>query len=692
MGACCTSRDSFHFKTEPCIQLQLYQSKTRLSDIHKRLQELNLNLTYFQVKARDFKHLGSQLKQIQNEYLDRESHFLTCVQRMNEVMIQTEKGGEEAMDLVNEELMGVIQSVSVRKSQEHTLLRSRSLRDYVTYPEEIVNFHAQIGKGVEEVRTTSIALLSYMRLVESCKANINEAIDGLDEAAYSIGNEKWEGKVRKWEHLLRNTKKLAEDMTIYSKDLLAAYQAQVDALSVLKKEVDAHFEREYYRRSASDAHSSAQRFLHMQANIQRSIPKPLPGPTLSPVIPRSRGIPVHMDIGLRSLCTENDYKSADLLPSASTYNLLMSVIHSKSAADRQAAGNRTTPLPLEIYLLCYLATLHVSQSALLNATLQFVASLDRLSSTFLGELALELLKMTEKVSMSIHEEGFICKAISLLRPMLIFSDEESWENGGFMSLYQAIKAVEHWFQNEPDVCEMVIAGLMPSVSSLDIVVYYVKARLVEEKKTPDELFREIDTEKRHHLRRDEVVKGLKTRLNIKLPEKTLEELSEILDKAGSNCIFRSEVSSLFTLKSFTCDSLRISCVRILTSLRTAFLEWKSKLSSQLYLDFILLPLNDYKASIKDIIGLVYSLNPDITGEEAEFYLQRMEMKIGDWFDFETFREFVLLNPIGTAAESFFCKHYTGCSGVAWTQEKHKLPEVVLNLFRGKSRESKPKIA
>ena len=699
MGACCSNREGRPVNNTSHVQLQLYQSKNRLQDIHKRLQKLNLHLSYFQHKASDYKHLLRDLKHTQHEYLDRHIQLGVSVELMNDLLgqLDTEVQAQfiserESTDLSREELMTVIKGVRAQKQAEKLESLSTSLQTYIQYPAERVEFDSKVGKSIDEVKITSTSLLGYMRFVEECKKGAAEAVQGLGDASSISGDEKWEDKVRKWEQLRKNTRKLADDLTAFSQGLLKAYQKIVEELETLKQEVNRYFEQEGRTGRASEVHSAAQNYITLLASERRSIPRKSRGSTgpSSPLIPGSKSGSVYMEEfqeGLRRLCILNHYRDGEVMSESAAYDLLLALVKAKDEADRQAAHSDKPPLPLELFLLSFLATQHNGRDEVKAEALKFTGALDRLASTRLGQLSLELLKFAESDPLSIHEEVFICKALAQLHTQLQ-PQTETWETGGSVVLYSAIQMVEQWFGTEPETGALVVPGLAPNLQSIDLAVYYVKARLVELNKSAEQLFYDLDTRKANNIPRDQFTSGLKQLLRLQLPDECLEELGKLLDKTASNGIFRTELNELFRTDSFKAESCRTSCMDVVAALRTAYTEWKSELSSQLYLEFILVPLNDYKVKISDAAGLIQDLDPELTSQQVSTYLQKLETSVGPSFPFESFREFFLLNPIGPSALSYFSNSQLACSGLTWAQGKAKVPDLVVSILRGRKSESR----
>lgn len=701
MGACCSNREGRPVENASQVQLQLYQSKNRLSDIHKRLQKLNLHLTYFQHKASDYKHLLRELKHTQHEYLDRHIQLGTSVELMNDLLgqLDTEVQAQfiserESTDLSREELMTVIKGVRAQKQAEKLESLSSTLQTYIQYPAERVEFDSKVGKSIEEVKITSTSLLGYMKFVEECRKGAAEAVQGLGDTSSTSGDEKWEEKVRKWEQLRKTTRKLADDLTSYSQGLLKVYQKIVEDLETLKKEVDRYFEQEGRTGRASEVQSAAQNYLTLLTSERRSIPRKSRGSTgpSSPILSGSKGGSVYMEEfqeGLRRLCILNHYRDGEVMSESAAYDLLLALVKAKEEADQQAANSGKPPLPLELFIISFLASQHSDRAEVLAQVLKFTAALDRLASTRLGQLSLELLKFAETDPLSIHEEVFICKALAQLHSKLRPEPTtEIWETGGSLVLYSAIRMVEQWFRTEPETGAHVISGLKPNFTSVDLAVYYVKARLVELNKSAEQLFYDLDTRKANNIPRDQFTSGLKQVLRLQLSDECLEELGQVLDKTASNGIFRTELNELFRTDSFQAENCRTSCVDVVTALRTAYAEWKSELSSQLYLEFILVPLNDYKVKITDAVGLIQALDPELTPEQVNTYLQKLENSVGHNFPFESFREFFLLNPIGPSALSFFSKFQVACLGLTWSQGKTKVPDLVVSMLRGKKSDSR----
>ena len=663
MGACCSNRDSLLPDPESRLSLSLHQSKVRLSELSHRLQKLNLHLTYFHHKNREYKQVWKEVTKVKEEYLEREMELRGSVERMNELLgeLETEVQAQyiserESTDITREELIAVIQTVRAQKQADKLERLSNSIKLYLTYSQERVEFHSKVNKWIEEVKITSTSLLGYMKFVEDCKATLKDSLNGLEDISQASSDEKLEEKVRKWESLRRNTRKTADDMVLFSQKLINSYEKRVDEFETLKREVDEYFEKENQRERASEVQASAQKYLGLIGSELKPIPRRSRGSTGPPSPLESGRGSVYMEEyqeGLRRLCILNHYRDGDIMSSDSTYSLLTALFPSKAAADHQCSLSRTPPLPLEIHLLCHFATLYPVKTVLLNNVLQFTASLDSRKNTPLGELALELLKFTESTPISIHEESCICKSFSLLRPLLLFDIPETWSDAGFLTLYQAIKAVEQWFFTEPEICGVVISGLLPTLKPVEIAIYYIKSRLAEMEKSPEDLFYELDTNKSNNLQKEEFIEGVRRVLNVKLPSKTLEELSELLDKTGSNCIFRTELMSFLDFTGFSSMKTHTSCLNVISSLRNGYIEWKSELSSQLYLEFILIPLVDYKANVADLGELVRSLDPELSADQVEMYLKRLEKSVGKSVNFESFREFFLLNPLGKAAESYF---------------------------------------
>jgi hypothetical protein len=143
--------------------------------------------------------------------------------------------------------------------------------------------------------------------------------------------------------------------------------------------------------------------------------------------------------------------------------------------------------------------------------------------------------------------------------------------------------------------------------------------------------------------------NIRSFLRIFLPFNCLEALFSQLDQ--SLCISHAEFTRLFQANNQS--RIRISRISLLNALRNAYKEWQITAKTQLYGDFITLPLRDNKAAAGEVETLLRRLDPALTEAQISLYVQRSSGIAGKDVDFETFGKCLQLFPLGKWGKSFF---------------------------------------
>lgn len=672
---CCESRDEHTKPSLPSQSAQVNAYMTSLRTHTSSLDKLKPHLSYFSQKSTNFFTLLHNLRAAKRSYLQKFEELSTSVDRMLDLLSQLDTevqaqymSERESADMTQTDLMTVIQTVRAQKQASKLVNLSENLQKFVEFPDKRGEFNGQIQEKIEVMKKTSASLLGYMKIIEEIRGKIRDICDKEEEWIQKVRNQ---DTLEEWNQV--KNKALFAGKAAYTQALhcLGNYQTIENELQTIKTDIDKAFQEQIHRQKALEAQSTAQQYMKLLGGEIPPIPRKSYRNSIDKLLTeQSTSITgsVYMEEFvriLRRLCLLSYYRDGPVMTAQETYEKMVNLICGKAEADKKYAlssqEKKQAIVPLELFLIIQFASGKEDKKSALVEISSFMASLDlRLKSTRLGGLSLELLRFTESEAMSVHEESFLCRAfqdMQVLLPQDCPDILETWDTAGTLPLAQVIPLVEKWFETEKEWGEEVMSRLIPSHNVVDLTVFYVTMRLVERKMTSEELFYRLDKRKANNLEKTEFAEGLRDTLDVMVSEEMLEEVATVLDKTNSNGIFRTEFNTLFDAAQF--ESLqrntKVSRVDVLSSLRSVYIEWKSHLNSQLYLDFLSAPKENNRVSLPHIRPILLSLAPDLTDTHIESFEKQLKNACGDYIAYEGLRDCFLQYPLGTAGKSFFCE-------------------------------------
>ena len=676
---CCESRDEDLPSHLPSLPAQLQASLASLSLHQSNIDKLKPHLTYFTQKSNSYFALVHSLRAAKRAYLGKFEELGASVDRMTDLLsqIDTEVQAQfiserESADMSHADLMVVIQTVRAQKQAKDLQALARGIQQYVEYPDRRSEFNSQVMDKIDIVRKTSSSLLGYLQLIQEAREGVR-TVRGLEREWRDRKNSDWVEAVDRWRTSCEQAAETAEKAMRQASHLLANFQLIESDLQSIKSDIDKAFQAATRRQKALEAQSNAQQYLKLLDSDLQAIPRKSYRTSIDKLITeQSTAITgsVYMEEFvrvLRRLCLLSYYRDGPVMQPEETYALLLELLGKKAEADQAGAestqARKPAAIPLELFLITQFSAGKPDKKSALAAISGFMACLDtRVSGTRLGGLALELLRFTEAEPMSVHEEAFLCKACRDLQPAIeqVSQSEDptsAWESAGLMRLSQVIPLVERWFAGETEEGEEVMLRLIPTISVVDLTVYYVTMRLTERKMSAEDLFYLLDQRKANNLERVEFTSGLRSSLSLMLAPEQLEEVAQVLDKTNSNGIFRTEFNDWFNVGKYEQLEARltVSRVDVLLALRSVYLEWKSRLSSQLYLEFLVMPKDNNRVAIENARALVLAIEPDLNDLQIEAFTKQLQTACGDFFTWESFRDCFFQYPLGQAGKSFFCE-------------------------------------
>lgn len=676
---CCESREDLPPRL-PSLPAQLQASLAVLSLHQSSLEKLKPHLTYFTQKSNSYFALVHSLRAAKRAYLGKFEELGASVDRMTDLLSQLDTevqaqfmSERESADMSHTDLIAVIQTVRAQKQAKKLQTLAEGIQRYVEYPDRRMEFNSQVVDKIDIVRKTSSSLLGYLQLIQEAKAGIR-TVRGMERDWKERQDSDWTEAVDRWKTCCEEASAAAEKAMSSASHLLANFQLIENDLQSIKSDIDKAFQAATRRQKAIEAQSNAQQYLKLLDSDLTAIPRKSYRASIDKVITeQSTAVTgsVYMEEFvrvLRRLCLLSYYRDGPVMQPNDTYMRLLELLEKKAEADQTAAISVTerkpAAIPLELFLITQFSAGKPDKKSALAAISSFMACLDtQVSSTRLGGLALELLRFTEAEPMSVHEEAFLCRSFRDLQPAVdqVTQAEDPasvWESAGLMRLSQVIPLVERWFAGEAEEGEEVMLRLIPTLSVVDLTVYYVTMRLTERKMTSEDLFYQMDQRKANNLERAEFTSGLRSSLSLMLAPEQLEEVAQVLDKTNSNGIFRTEFNDWFDSGKFAQleERLRVSRVDVLLALRNVYMEWKSRLSSQLYLEFLVMPKDNNRVAIENARALVLAIEPDLKDSQVQAFTTQLHSTCGDFFAWESFRDCFFQYPFGAAGKSFFCEY------------------------------------
>jgi len=664
MGNCCTSR-----LPNAAIDTALpLQCQSRLSDIlsklshhYNSLEKLNFHLSHFKAKSATHTSLVGKLIQEVASYKNKREQEKTSVEDTIAILatIDAELQKKQISGSQDEQgkLLGVIQVLEAGNQVESLRLCSESLGIYLE-SEDREKVGMLLMQASQAVQTTSSSLLCYIKFLEDAKLDLKTVHAYFQSNGEITGNEKVDNAKDRISKLRLATSALLSTIETQTKTSLKSFQQIERTIEDLRMEMQSCVEAESREMAeAGKVQKAAEYYLSLLKEETVVVPsRRYAKAAISYFLPATQSPLFKKSGAIRTFHQQSSAKPAETpISPDDLYSSLISLYLGKAQADLSAIRSNTSPESLESYLLTRLPAAH----GFLPSLSQLTQGLKRLGPVPMAKLACELFRLSSaSEACSLHEEVFLMRAVAKLETPIQeenwpVSAAGKWESGGLVDLETAFELVQSWFSEDLETAGKVIAAISAEISLSALSVSYIIHRLSALNLTAEDLFRKLDSRKANILSKEDFVEGISSVLGVFLPSNCLEEVTFLLDKSSSNCIFRTEFAQLFQPNNFvrTC----ISRISLLTALRKAHKAWQNTTRSQLYSEFLALPLRSNRASEADMETLLRKLDPALATAQIRMYVQKIVEIGGRDIDFEAFAGCLQLFPLGKWGKSFYGK-------------------------------------
>ena len=687
MGACCSNRllpSSINPPVTPRSRSRLKDSLNKLSQHHQNLSKLNFHLNYFQDKAMEHSILVENLLTSVSKYRSNRDNDRRITEDMSQLLgkIETEVMAQyhseiQSTDTNQEDSMRLVQTLRANIHAANLTYCHTRLSKYIS-SKDGEHVRLALFQGLENVKKTHSSLLCYVRFVEDAKSELKEINEYFEVNGELTGDDKIDNAKEKIEDLRVVTGALITQVEMHTKNIEKSLQQIETTLEELRRDFKKYTETDNnFVAEAEKLQTRGQLYLSLVTKEKIPRPsKPSRRTTSSlPVSPLQKTRPHIPSFSLlKQYYREHPVDSSTSpIGTDQLYTTLIGIYVAKAEADSVSISNQIAPDTLEGYLLNQAKTANGSSLFSLS---QLLSGLERLSSTPLATLSSELFSLIDAFEpISLHEEVFLTKAIAHLEPHIQeekwpLTAAEKWECGGLVRLETAFTLIQDWFYEDIDRIGAVITSITQELSQLELSVAYIIYSIKNRKMTPEDLFRKLDIRRVNNLRKDDFEAGIRSILHVNLPAKCLNEVSSHLDKTNSNCIFRSEFLQLFQTENS--PRVRVSRLNLVNSLRKTYKEWKAIWRNQLYLEFVMMPLRDNRASKSDIDVWLRRVDSSMTPQQRKRYIELLVDSAENGVTFEVFWNRIQTYPVGTWAKSFFCNFQTAISDLAWMAERQNM--------------------
>jgi hypothetical protein len=630
-------------------QSGLSQTIEKLSRHYHNLEKLTFHLGHFKEKSTQHTALvGNLLKEVAN-YKHKRDEEKATVETTTALLAAIEK---EMNMSESGEFVRVMQPLQAKNHAESLRFCINRLSAFLASKDR-EKVDKMLIEALKTIKNTINSLLYYIKFLENLKSDLKEVHEFFQLNASFTGNEKADNTKNRIAKLRIATSALLSSVETQTKASLQSFQQIESTIEYMRAEHQGY--REMEEKEAEEAgkvRKIAENYLLrireeaiIVPNTRFAISHYQSAPSQALFLAKSCVIEALFDIkyadkAVKTVC------STDQL-----YSGLLSLYMAKAHADISAIRSNICPEPFEKYLIRRVTTVN----ELLPSLPQVINGLKRLFPAQMAKIACELLGLlgTEE-PLSLHEEVFIVRAIAEMEGKIQKESwhlqiNEKWEFGGFISLETAFTMIENWFADDLETAGLVIAAISPNISLSDLSISYILFSLQAFKLTSEDLFRKLDFRRENWISKEDFIVNIRSFLRIFLPFNCLEALFSQLDQ--SLCISHAEFTRLFQANNQS--RIRISRISLLNALRNAYKEWQITAKTQLYGDFITLPLRDNKAAAGEVETLLRRLDPALTEAQISLYVQRSSGIAGKDVDFETFGKCLQLFPLGKWGKSFF---------------------------------------
>lgn len=683
MGNCCSSRlpnAAMDTPLSPQCQSRLCDIMDKLSRHYNNLEKLNFHLSYFKAKSTAHTSLvGNLLLEVAN-YKNKRKQEKASLEEMTtlltaidfEIQKHTNQAGDE-----QEKLLKVLQVVETGDRAESLRLCSERLGIYLS-SEDREKVAILLIQASKTVKTTSNSLLCYIKFLEDAKIDLKTVNEYFQWNGEITGNEKVDNAKDRISKLRLATSALLSTVETQVKTALKSLQNLERTIEDLRLEMQSCQEVEVRETAeAEKVHKAAQYYLSLRKEETVVVPsRRYAKAAINCFLPASFQ-PNLSAFGLESRLIKAFSRENSVETSMSDEELYVSLIFlyiAKSQADLSAIRNHIIPQSFESYVYSRTA----AANGFLPSLSQLILRLKQLNPAPMAQLACELLRLSNtSESFSLHEEVFLVRAIARLETPIQeenwpMSTAEKWTVGGLVDLETAFELLENWFSEDLETAGSVVAAISTEIPLSALSISYIIHRLNALNLTVEDLFRKLDSRKANILRKEDFVVGIASFLGVFLPCNCLEEVTFLLDKTHSNCIFRTEFAQLFQPNNFS--RIRISRISLLTALRKAYKNWQNATRNQLFSEFLALPLRSNCASEADVAIFLRKLDSDLATAQIRLYVQKIVEIGGREIEFEAISGCLQLFPLGKWGKSFFCNDQIAIKGLAWMEEKSQISE------------------